>query len=179
MDVEQSTVNVDFPTPNHERKLLEHEVTIRDIAPEDYPLLPDFVYAALFLPKGSNPFPRSILHEPELACLFENFGSTDDCGIVAEVGGKVVGLAWSRMVKSYGYVDNQTPELAIAVLHPYRMLGIGTRLLQSLCMQLRIRGYKQLSLSVQKENAALHLYVRLGFEVIENNVNDLVMLKKL
>ena len=39
---------------------------IRAIRPEEYPLLEDFLYEAIFVPEGETPPDRSIIRRPEL-----------------------------------------------------------------------------------------------------------------
>ena len=47
--------------------------------------------------------------------------------------------------------------------------------LQELLEQLRAAGYVAVSLSVQQENPALHLYERLGFEPVRVTDGEIVM----
>jgi ribosomal protein S18 acetylase RimI-like enzyme len=79
----------------------------------------------------------------------------------------------------YGHVDDDTPSLAIAVLKPYRNRGIGTALLKGLLESLRAHGFRKASLSVQKENPAVHLYQRLGFKVIRESEEEYIMVSAL
>lgn len=66
-------------------------------------------------------------------------------------------------MRGYGYVDDGTPELAVALYPGYRGRGIGGRLLRALFAELRDRGFRSVSLSVQHANPAYALYRRLGF----------------
>jgi ribosomal protein S18 acetylase RimI-like enzyme len=77
---------------------------------------------------------------------------------------KIVGAAWTRVIPAFGHIDDETPELAISVLPEYRNKGIGTKLLKGLFERLAEQGYRQTSLSVQKENPAFHLYQRMGYK---------------
>ena len=87
-----------------------------------------------------------------------------------------VGVAWVRLMKSYGYVDNDTPELSISLLPEYRGKGIGTVLLSELLHSLKMKNCRYVSLSVQKANtAALRLYRKAGFRIIEDKGDELVM----
>ncbi len=139
---------------------------IREIRPEEHNLLWEFLYQAIYLPVGVDPPPRSVIDLPELQIYIADFGTQpgDHC-LVAEVGEKVVGAAWCRIMEDYGHIDNDTPSLAISLLPEYRGQGTGTQLLNGLLLLLRENGYHRASLSVQKENPALHLYQRVGFQI--------------
>jgi ribosomal protein S18 acetylase RimI-like enzyme len=68
------------------------------------------------------------------------------------------------------YVDRWEKEIRvmdIAILPPYRGLGIGTQLLRKLQDEARAVG-KPLSIHVEKFNPALRLYERLGFRSAED-----------
>ena len=93
------------------------DTIIREIRPEEYTFLREFLYQAIYLPKGVEPPPRSVVDRPELQVYIEGFGTRpgDHC-LVAEVGGKVVGAAWCRIMEDYGHVGNDTPSLAISLL---------------------------------------------------------------
>jgi ribosomal protein S18 acetylase RimI-like enzyme len=140
---------------------------IREIRPAEYHLLEDFCYQLIFVPPGRDAPPRDVIFEPSVHVYIKDFGKADDFCLVAEQDGLVVGAAWSRILaepgrEGFGYVDDKTPELAIAVLPEYRGKGIGTALLATLIDGLARRGYESLSLSVQKENPAAGLYRQLG-----------------
>ena len=63
----------------------------------------------------------------------------------------------------YGFVDEQTPELSIAVAPPHRRKGIGSRLIRAAMDRARADGFRALSLSVAAANPARELYRRAGF----------------
>ena len=150
---------------------------IRKIRPEEYILLREFLYQAIYLPVGVDPPPRSMIDLPELHVYIADFGTQpgDHC-MVAEAEGKVVGAAWCRIMEDYGHIDTDTPSLAISLLPKYRGLGIGVRLLDALLLLLRENGYRQASLSVQKENPALRLYQRMGFRIVAEKGTEYLML---
>lgn len=150
---------------------------IRKIRTEEYGLLREFLYQAIYLPEGVEPPPRSVIDLPELHVYIADFGtSPGDHGLVAEVEKKVIGAAWCRMMEDYGHIDNDTPSLAISLLPEYRGQGTGTRLLNGLLRLLRENGYQQASLSVQKENPALRLYQRTGFRILAERGTEYLML---
>ena len=70
----------------------------------------------------------------------------------------------------HGYVDDETPELAIAILPDYVGKGIGTRLLFAYFEAAKNR-FSAVALNVRADNPAVKLYERVGFEVIDEIVN--------
>ena len=155
-------------------------ILIRPILPDEVPVLDDFLYEAIFVPPGVDPPPRSIIENDDLQVYVRDFGESphDHC-LVAEDDGKIVGAVWSRMMDDYGHIDNQTPSLAISLFKEYRGQGVGTLLLRQMLDLLRQEGYRQVSLSVQKENYALRMYQRAGFEVVADRGEEVLMVAHL
>jgi ribosomal protein S18 acetylase RimI-like enzyme len=112
---------------------------------------------------------EEVLSKPELARYLEGWGRQGDTAALAVDldGGRRLGAAWYRLMTSeepgYGYVDDQTPEIALAVVPDHRGRGVGGALLRELREAARSQGYNALSLSVEKGNPALGLYERNGF----------------
>lgn len=93
--------------------------TIRELKKQEYPLLDDFLYEAIFIPEGVEPPPKSILASPELQVYVERFGELkDDWALAAETDGRIVGAVWVRIMKDYGHIDDKTPSLAISLYNP-------------------------------------------------------------
>ena len=153
-------------------------VTIRTIEPHEYDILDEFLYHAIYLPKGAKPLPRIIIYISEIYVYAQDFGKQrGDHGVVAEHGDKIIGMAWTRIIPAFGHVDCDTPELAISILPEYRGQGIGTKLMQKLFDILRENGYKKTSLSVQKDNPAVRFYLKLGYEIVEDRFGgDCIMI---
>jgi ribosomal protein S18 acetylase RimI-like enzyme len=90
-----------------------------------------------------------------------------------------VGAAWYRLFTrdepGYGFVDEETPELAIAVVPNKRGHGLGSQLLDALMKRAREDGFGALSLSVEPENPALPLYERFGFRKVGETVGAWTM----
>ena len=149
---------------------------IRELKPDEYDLLKTFLYEAIFIPEGETPPERSITELPELAMYYEDFGKgvADHC-LSADDNGLVTGAAWTRIMDDYGHIDDETPSLAMSVLKDYRGQGIGTRLLQELISLLSEKGYKRISLLVQKANYAVRMYDRAGFRTIMKNDDEYIM----
>ena len=153
---------------------------IREIKPDEIPLLTEFLYQAIYIPEGVSKPSRDILQMPELQIYIANFGEekADTC-LVAEVEGKIVGMAWARIIKDYGHLDDDTPSLSVSLLPDYRGKGIGTLLVRALLNQLKTHGYQRVSLSVQKANYAAAWYLKLGFSVEKENETEYVMVCRL
>jgi ribosomal protein S18 acetylase RimI-like enzyme len=166
-----------------------HKITakVRLMRESDYACLPEFLYQAIYIPKGEEQPPRSIINDPNISVYINGFGTQQgDLGVVAEckVSGQVIGAAWTRIIPAYGHIDQDTPELAISILPPFRNYGIGAKLMNKLFDMLRINGYKQTSLSVQKDNPAVRFYQRLGYIVSGERLDhaeheDYLMIKEL
>jgi len=152
---------------------------IREIRENEYPILADFLYEAIFIPKGTKKPPKSIIEQPELQVYIVDFGQKDDWCFVAEVKGKIVGAVWVRIIDDYGHINDETPSFAISLYEEYRNLGIGTALMRTMLQFLKDKGYKQTSLSVQKANYAVNMYRKVGFEVVDENEEEYIMLCKL
>ncbi|SCW68798.1 Ribosomal protein S18 acetylase RimI [Ruminococcaceae bacterium YRB3002] len=153
---------------------------IRELREDERYLLKDFLYEAVFVPEGVEPPSRDIVERPELMVYYDGFGSgpADFC-LVADVGGRVVGACWSRIMNDYGHVDDETPSLAISLYREYRGLGIGTGLLAGLLDVLRTAGYERVSLAVQKANYAVRMYERAGFRTVSENDEEYIMVCEL
>lgn len=148
---------------------------IRDMREEEYCLLEEFLFQAIWVPEGfEGKVPRSVVRDdPKCLAAFEAFGSRpDDRALVAEVDGRVVGACWVRTTDEYGHIDDETPSFSISLLEPYRGHGIGTALMRHMISLLEDAGYAHASLSVQKENPAYRLYERLGFRIVGDGADE-------
>ena len=152
---------------------------IREIKEEEYPILSDFQYEAIFIPESMEKPPKAIIEQSELQVYIADFGKEDDWCLVAEVQGKIVGAAWGRIMNDYGHIDDETPSLAISLYGEYRHLGIGTALMKAILHLLKEKGYKQTSLSVQKENYAVNMYQKIGFKVVSETEEEYIMVCEL
>lgn len=153
---------------------------IREMKEAEYPLLKDFLYEAIYIREGEEAPPKSIISSPELQVYVEQFGEGDaDHALAAEVDGKIVGAVWVRIMNDYGHIDENTPSLAISLYKPYRRFGLGTALMKEMIVLLKEQGHKQVSLAVQKENYALKMYLRAGFQIVNENEEEYIMIKDL
>ena len=152
---------------------------IREIRENEYYVLSESLYEAIFIPVGMEKPPKAIIEQPELQVYIADFGKSDDWCLVAEVKEKIVGAVWVRIMNDYGHIDDETPSFAISLYEEYRNMGIGTVLMRDMLEFLKNKGYKQTSLSVQKENYAARMYQKVGFEVIDKNEEEYIMVCRL
>ena len=152
---------------------------IREMQSSEYLLLEDFLYQAIYQPDKTNLAPRSIIEKPELQVYIKDFGKQkDDYCYCAEVNGKIVGAVWVRNINGYGSVDNDTVEFAISVFDEYKKMGIGTALMTKMLEHLEKLNYAKASLAVQKENYAVRMYQKVGFEIVDENNQEYIMIHK-
>lgn len=85
---------------------------------------------------------------------------------------------FSSEEKGFGHVNDQTPELGMAVLPEYRGQGIGTSLLSCLIKWAEDH-YENISLSVASENPVRRLYERQGFIAVGKHGGSVTMKRKL
>lgn len=151
--------------------------SIREMRKEEYSLLNDFLYEAIYIPDGTAAPPKSVTTCPELQVYIADFGnSKHDKALIAEVDGNIVGAIWARIMNDYGHVDENTPSLAMSVLKTHRSMGIGTSLLTQMLLTEKAAGYAKLSLSVQKDNYAVKLYRKVGFKTICETDEEYIMI---
>jgi GNAT superfamily N-acetyltransferase len=96
------------------------------------------------------------------------WGRRGDAAVVALEGGFPVGAAWFRLFPrdepGFGFIDEETPEVAISVVPSRRGRGIGSDLLDALVELAKEQGHGGLSLSVADDSPAMHVFEKHGFE---------------
>jgi ribosomal protein S18 acetylase RimI-like enzyme len=113
-----------------------------------------------------------------LAKAYKKWGRKGDIALVAlnNNNKEIIGVTWVRLFTknnpSYGFIDNKTPDMAIAVKAEFRGKGIGTQLLKKLIYTVKESGFKGISLSIDPRNKALRLYKRLGFKIYKQERVD-------
>ncbi len=152
---------------------------IRSLLPTDEPFLWEMLYQALYVPEGEPALSRDIIQLPEIARYVQGWGRSGDrgCLTINSQTGEPIGAVWVRLWvgddRGYGYVDDETPELAIAVLPNYRNQGIGSALLSQFLTA--IPKALSISLSVAETNPAWRLYDRFGFAIVGRDGSSLLM----
>ena len=153
---------------------------IRELKQDENKVLDTFLYEAIFIPEGVSAPPKDIINQPDLQVYVKDFGKNKgDLCLVAQVGDKIVGAVWVRIMNDYGHIDNETPSFAISLLKEYRNYGIGTELMKQMLTKLKLEGYKQTSLAVQKMNYAVRMYQKVGFEIVDENDEEYIMICRL
>jgi GNAT superfamily N-acetyltransferase len=107
------------------------------------------------------------LGDPDLPVYryVQNWGRRGDAGVVAFDGPNIYGAAWYRLfpegAPGFGFVDEETPELTIAVVPSHRGHGTGGELLEALLERARSDGFSRVSLSA--EPGQTRFYEKHGF----------------
>ena len=154
--------------------------SIRELKRDENKILDTFLYEAIFIPEGVPAPSKDIINKPDLQVSVQDFGENKgDLCLVAQVADEIVGAVWVRIMNDYGHIDNETPSFAISLLKEYRNYGIGTELMKQMLVKLKLEGYKQASLAVQKMNYAVRMYWKVGFEIIDENDEEYIMICKL
>jgi GNAT superfamily N-acetyltransferase len=142
---------------------------IRQAGPQDVRFLRDMLKHAYHWRLNADP-------DLPVARYVNNWGRPGDSGIIAWENGPI-GAAWYRVFKArepgFGFIDEQTPELTIAVVPSRRGGGLGGQLMQALLERARHEGHKQISLSAEK--GLTGLYERYGFRPVEEKDGTVTM----
>jgi GNAT superfamily N-acetyltransferase len=119
--------------------------------------------------------------ELPVARYVTGWGREGDSGFVAIDELQPVGAAWYRLFArreaGFGFVDERTPELTVAVVPSRRGKGIGHELMEALLAQARSEGYDAVSLSSPRDSTGL--YERYGFRVVGDQGDAVTMLVSL
>jgi GNAT superfamily N-acetyltransferase len=124
-----------------------------------------------------------IAQDPDLPVFryVQNWGRRGDAGVVAFEGPNAYGAAWYRLFPSsapgFGFVDEQTPELTIAVVPSHRGHGTGAELLEALLARAREEGYGRVSLSAEPGQTGF--YEKHGFHEHERDGRTVTMVADL
>ena len=149
--------------------------------PEDFTFLATMLgESAVWRPDKATPTADEVLADPRYAMYLAGWPRQGDYGCIAEHDGPV-GAAWYRTFTEashgHGFVTEDVPELAIAVIASRRHQGIGRRLLAHLIEASIAQGYPALSLSVAIENPARRLYESSGFVAVEKRAAAWTMIR--
>ena len=152
------------------------DYSIRELRQNESKVLNTFLYEAIFIPEGVPIPPKEIINQPELQVYVKDFGKNKgDLCLVAEANNEIVGAVWCRIMNDYGHIDDRTPSFAISLYKEYRGLGIGTEMMRQMLVVLQEKGYRKASLAVQQANYAVRMYQRVGFEIVDKNEEEYIM----
>ncbi|MGB7447827.1 MAG: GNAT family N-acetyltransferase [Ornithinimicrobium sp.] len=159
------------------------KAVVRPARASDYAFMTEMTTAAAFWDADdTSGLEQELLRSPELAHYIAGWPLPGDVGVVAEAD-QPVGAAWFRFFTAddpgYGFVDPAIPEVAIAVASAWRGQGVGARLLAALITAADQAGVPALSLSVELDNRARHLYERFGFAPVTESEGAVTMLLRL
>lgn len=146
---------------------------IRQAGPQDVRFLRDMLKHAYHWRLNADP-------DLPVARYVNGWGRAGDRGLIAWENGPV-GAAWYRLFTSnapgFGFVDERTPELTIAVVPSRRGTGLGGELMTALLDCARKDGFSAVSLSA--EGGMTKLYERHGFRPSEEKDGTVTMVAEL
>lgn len=157
---------------------------IRILKSSEISFLKEMLYEAIFVPEGMQKPPKSIIRDQSLAHYYKNWGKDIyDIALVIEINDELIGAIWGRKFvsegKGYGFFNEETPEISMAIKNEYRSKGLGTKLIEEVIKIYKIQGIKALSLSVDKQNLAYKLYIKQGFSIFSETETSVSMIKYL
>jgi len=111
----------------------------------------------------------------------KNWGRPGDAGVIASSGPNAYGAAWYRLFPAeapgFAFVDEQTPEVTIAVVPSHRGKGTGGELLEALLERARADGFSQISLSAEPGQTGF--YEKHGFRELQREDGTVTMVASL
>jgi GNAT superfamily N-acetyltransferase len=124
-----------------------------------------------------------IAQNPDLPVFryVQNWGRRGDAGVVAFDGPNIYGAAWYRLFPAdapgFGFVDEETPELTIAVVPSHRGHGTGGELLEALLKRARNDAFPRVSLSAEPGQTGF--YEKHGFHEVGRDAGTVTMVADL
>jgi ribosomal protein S18 acetylase RimI-like enzyme len=138
----------------------------RPLLKSDQSTLWHWLLVALWDPPPAPLRPLNTLENPGVRIYAEDWGEATDVGVVAVVDGQDAGACWMRLVtggRGLAFVDENTPQLGIALEPQYQRRGFGKPLMQAALAAAWQHGFRQVSLTVHPENPAIAMYEACGF----------------
>lgn len=161
------------------------KIHLRESEPNDFPFLREMLYEAVFWRMSQNkPSLEEGLSYTDVKNALAGWGERDgDVAVVATINSVSVGTAWYRFWTddnvTRGYIDKETPVLAIGVHRDYRHRGIGKKMIAWLIDHASKNNIQRISLCVSKDNYAMNLYKQQGFREYEDIGDSLIMVRSL
>ena len=114
-----------------------------------------------------------------LSRYVDGWGRKGDTALIAIDEGHRLGAGRYRLFRAgapgYGFIDEQTPELTIAVVPGRRGEGIGQELLHALVERAQADGYPARSASMERSHPEVHIFEREDFETVSESEQTLTM----
>ncbi|MEJ2792869.1 bifunctional GNAT family N-acetyltransferase/NUDIX hydrolase [Iodobacter sp. LRB] len=148
----------------------------------DQALIWDLLHIALWDQPPAGLRPKEVLNDEHVRIYAADWGKDGDVGVIALLGTQVIGACWMRLLPRHqglAWIDEATPQLAIALFADFQQQGYGAGLLRSALDAARAAGYRQVSLTVHPQNPARRLYEKYGFQEVEQRNGYFLMLCKL
>jgi len=156
---------------------------VRPLVASDQRLLWDLLHVALWDPPPAPLRPREILDNPQVSIYAADWGRAGDVGVLGETAdGRPMGACWMRLIRhgvGLAYVDDQTPQLGIALFSEFQRRGHGEGLMRAALDAAGAYGYRKVSLTVHPRNPAIALYERCGFRRIDDRNTYHLMVARL
>jgi len=109
----------------------------------------------------------------------DGWGRPGDTVLIAMDGGHRVGAGWIRIFREtapgYGFIDENTPELTVAVVPSRQGEGIGLQLLHGLLDRARADAYRAVSVSIERNHPEVALYEGEGFERVGETTHAVIL----
>ena len=124
-----------------------------------------------------------IAQDPDLPVFryVQNWGRRGDAGVIASAGPNAYGAAWYRLFPAsapgFGVVDEETPEVTMAVVPSQRGRGTGGELLEALLERARADGFSRISLSAEPGQTGF--YEKHGFREVRHEDRTVTMVADL
>ena len=168
--------NREVVAAHHRRKdvvVVRYDFDFRDATTQDASFIELMALAAAnWLPDRQMSLDQ-LRSEPDLHHYAAGWPRGGDMGVIAIDSTKSpIGAVWLRQFspddRGYGYVSADVPELSIGVVDEWRGRGVGRALMRAQVHQARSRGIHTLSLSVERANPAVSLYLSEGWLVVQS-----------
>lgn len=158
---------------------------IRSIEETEYSFLLRMLYESIYIEAKNKPAMKQLLSTDSWKKYYVDWGRQGDKALIAIDADRIpCGAVWYRLFNNnehgYGFVNDCTPELGIAIEQNCRGMGLGKRLMCAIMLDAKNNGFEALSLSVDAKNTnAVKLYHKLGFEEVDRDDTSYIMIKKL
>jgi ribosomal protein S18 acetylase RimI-like enzyme len=166
-------------------QLEEKMMELRTSRDTDQGFMREMLYEAVYWrPNPNKPSIEAGLADPGVRDALADWGKrAGDTAVIALVDDVPAGAAWYRTYDDEnnirGYIEESIPVIVIAVDKNYRQSGIGVKMLGWLIDHARKTGIEKISLMVSKDNHAIRLYQKCGFQEYEDTGDSLIMLREL